>query len=506
MKKYLLFLLISIFSFISCDILRLSKFEIVSWTPGGGFYDNPDNIFVSVEFSHEPDKASVERNFSLTGNGNRIRGNFFWDGNIIIFSPLTPLEKNTDYIINISENTRDTEGLSMDYAFIGNFTTRASSVRPVLISYNPSMYAQIDDMNAKIMLEFSLPVPLKALYDNVSFNPSMSGLWHIENSGRLAVFTPSQSWVNNSRYEIKINNSLTDNNGMNIGSEFSGIFFTGTDSQIPRLLSAWRITNNNEMIELISCGGYSGMLNPLIENTDWEKNDRFLLIFSKPVHVNSVKNFIVVDDGPNLIAETQPGYENEIYFRFENIPAYKSRFTIRIKPGIKDSSEKETKEENIFRIFADGKLSMPPELAGIRMPMSPKNETDKKLKFYDAGSLYKIIPISDEFYPSGESVDTWIELYFKTAEGALIEPFSVMELFRIETSNNVINFSPRHVKTDNFTVPEPETGWETYQRIEILGSLINTTFFGIINFQISPGLEDTLGNRNEKLLGIPLLK
>jgi len=506
MKKFFIFFLFSVFSFISCDILRFSKFEVVSWTPGGGYHDTPDRISVSVEFSHEPDKASAEKNFSLTGNGNRVKGNFFWNSGKMVFSPLAPLEKNTDYLINISENTRDTGGLSMDYAFTGYFTTRSSDTRPVLISYNPSMYAQIDDISGKITLEFSLPIPLKTLYENVSFNPSMSGFWQLEKNGRIAVFTPSQSWTNNSRYEIKINNSLTDNNGMNIGNEFLGIFFTGTDLETPRLLSAWRITIDNKTIELFSCDGYSNILNPPFYNTNWEKNDRLLLIFSKPVLVSSVKNFITVDDGPNLVTEIQPGYENEIYLSFENIPAYKSRFIIRIKPGIKDASGNETKEENIFRIFADGKLSMPPELAGIRMPMSPGNETDMKLKFYDTGSLYKILPISDEFYPSGESVDTWIELYFKTAEGALIEPFSLMELFRIETSNNVINFSPRHIKTNNFTIPEPEAGWENYQRIEIFGNLINTTFYGIINFQISSGLTDTLGNKNENLQGISLLK
>jgi len=505
--KYLSFMIfLIILPLNSCDILRSSKFEVISWTPGSGYHDHPDKINVSIKFSHEPDKANAEKNFSLSGNGNKIRGNISWNGNNMVFSPITPLEKNIDYEINILDNTRDTKGLSMDYAFKGNFSTRSSNIRPVLISFSPSMYARVDNINTKIILEFSLPIPLRTLYDNVSFNPSMSGLWQLENGGKIAVFTPSQSWTNNSRYEIKINNSLTDNNGMNIGSEFSGIFFTGTDLETPRLLSARRLTNNNEMIELIACGGYSSVLNPIIENANWEKNDRLLLIFSKPVDVNSVKTFVAVDDGPNLVIETQPGYVNEISLKFENIPVYKSRLTIRIKPGIKDSSGIETKEENVFRIFADGKLSMPPELAGIRMPMSPGNAADKKLKFYDNNSLYKIIPISDENYPSGESINTWIELYFKTAEGALIEQFSLMELFRIETSNNALNFSPRLIKTNNFTIPEPETGYEEFQRIEISGILVNTTFYGIINFQISPGLTDTFGNRNENILGISLIK
>ncbi|MDR2370096.1 MAG: hypothetical protein LBD71_01335, partial [Treponema sp.] len=63
----------------SCDLLRTSPFEIVAWTPGGGchFFIPPS---VSVIFSHDPDRASVERNFSLSEDGAAVRGSFEWAG------------------------------------------------------------------------------------------------------------------------------------------------------------------------------------------------------------------------------------------------------------------------------------------------------------------------------------------------------------------------------------------------------------------------------------------
>jgi hypothetical protein len=82
----------------------------------------------------------------------------------------------------------------------------------------------------------------------------------------------------------------------------------------------------------------------------------------------------------------------------------------------------------------------------------------------------------------------------------------LMELFRMETSNNVISFSPRQMKNTNFTSPYPHKGMENCQRIEITGNLTNTTNFGIINFLIEAGLKDTLGNRNDKSLKISLVK
>jgi len=505
-NKYFMFFLFSIFSFISCDILRNSLFEVVSCAPESGYQSEPEKINISLDFSHDPDRASVEKNFSLTGDGNRVKGIFSWNDKKMIFSPLAPLETNTDYTITLSAEAHDTKGLSMDEPFNRYFSTRPDDTRPILVSSYPEMYSEITDTRAEIELEFLLPVPLKTLYDNVSFSPSMTGIWRLENEGKLAIFTPAEPWAQKTRYEIRFSTSLTDNNGMNIGNDFLCIFTTKVDLEIPYLVNAMRITNKNELITLSSDRGYSSAAESPVENQDWEKDDKLTLIFSKPVDSISVKNYISVENCPNLIMETPAGYETEYTFRFESIPVYESRFTLKIKPGIKDAAGNETKEEYIYKIFANGKYSKPPMLAGIRIPMAPNSGADNELIFYETNSLFSSFPITDEYYPSGENIYTWIELYFLTAEEASIDLFSLMELFRIDTNNNVISFSPRQVKDADFSMPEPYTGTEDYQRIEITGYLTNSTNFGIVNIQIAAGLKDTLGNRNDKLLKISVLK
>ena len=505
-NKLFLLLLFSIFAFNSCDILRSSHFEVISWTPGNGYHFEPEKIIVSLDFSHDPDKASVERNFSLNGNGNRIRGSFLWNGKKMIFIPLSILETNVDYTISLTSDVRNTKGLSMDEAFYCDFTTRPDNIRPVLNFHYPEMYALIDDQRTKIILEFSVPVTLRTLYENVSFSPSMTGFWSLENEDKLAVFEPSELWLNNSRYEMRISSSLTGCNGMSIENDFLSIFTVGTDRENPYLLNAHRITKNGDIFQLNPDNNYNSASYLPVENHDWEKDDKLLLVFSKPVDSVSVRNYISAEDGPNLVLESVPGFNNEIILKFENIPAYESRFTFRIRPGIKDRAGNESKDEYIFRVFANGKYSKPPALAGIRMPMAPANAADHELKYFDINSIFENIPIKNENYPSGESVMTWIELYFFTAEGAAVDPFSVMELFRIDTSNNVISFSARHVKTNNFTIANPQGGLENLQRIEITGNLVNSTSFGIINFQIASGLRDSLGNQSEKLFRISLIK
>jgi hypothetical protein len=393
----------------------------------------------------------------------------------------------------------------MDFPFEQIFTTRPEANRPVLISHYPPLYGEIDDLRTEVRLEFSLPITLNTLYDNVSFNPSMTGSWRLEENERLAVFTPFEPWTINRRYEIRFSTSLTDNNRMNTRNDFTSVFITGTDREEPFLLHASRITKTGEIILLQQAGQSPANF---IENPGWEKDDRLLFVFSKPVDSLSVRNYLSVDDASSPVMETSPGYESEIIFRFEAALVFESRFAIRLKPGVKDRAGNESKDEYVFRVFANGEASMPPALVGIRMPMAPGSGTDLELVSFGIDSLFQFIPISDgaDNYPATENIRTWIELYFAAAQGASIDLFSVMEFFRIETSNNVLNFSPRQIKSDSFSVMEPQDGWENFQRLEIGGYLTNSTNYGIVSFQIAPGLKDSFGNKNENLLRISLIK
>ena len=494
--------------FNSCDILRNSPFEVITWSPGSGCYSSPEEIAVSLTFSGEPNKDSVERHFSLNSENGRVRGTFSWTGKKVTFTPLTPLGKNMDYNISLSSEAHDKRGLSMDRAFHGSFTTRSETDRPVLVSYYPAMYGQLNNPRSEVRLEFSIPVELIGLYNNVSFSPAMTGFWKLNDDGKLAVFTPAEPWLYNRRYEIRVSGSLTAKNGMSTGSDFTGIFYTNTASGTSFLAEARRITKDGNFIVLIPDTEYLYASEMFAENQGWENGDRLSLVFVKPVDSLSVINCLTAEGASSLVMESLPGYVTELFFNFNSMPAYESRFTFRIRPGIKDITGYESKDEYVYRIFANGEYSRPPQLAGIRLPLAPGNPADNKLVSYGINSLFDIIHIKDgaDNYPSGESIKTWIELYFTTAKETSVDPFSVMQHFRIETSNNVLSFFPRQVKTENFSNPVPREGWEHLDRIEITGILINSVNFGIVNFQIQSGLRDNRGNINEKAAIISLIK
>jgi hypothetical protein len=488
------------------DLLRSSPFEITKWSPGSGYHADPSALSVSLTFSHVPDRASVERNFSLTGDGEPLGGTFHWSSSRMIFVPASLPETNRDYVLSLAADAHDQDGLSMDKAFEGRFTTRPDNTRPGLVSFYPEMNAVVNDTSSEARLVFSRGISINSLYDHVSFNPSINGSWRIENDGTSAVFTPAEPWAYGRRYELKISSLFAGNNGVTLGHDFLSVFTVGEDLEKPCLHEALRLSKSGNA-ETLGTGLSAG-------NSGWEKDDRLRLKFSKPVDTLSVRNCLSTEGAPSFRMETMPGLSDEAVFYFETPPVYGSRFSFRIKPGVRDGFGNESGDEYIIAVCADGAQSKPPALVGIRLPMAPGSSVDPELKSYGIDSLFDDLPVNaagslaggNERYPYNVKTETWIECYFETAPGLSIDIFSLMGLFSVETSNNVLVFSPRLVKSSGFSVSDPEPAWGHYRRLEIRGFLTNTINSGVVTVQINSGLKDTGGNRNEKAFSIPLLK
>jgi hypothetical protein len=376
----------------------------------------------------------------------------------------------------------------------------------------------IMDRRETLSIEFSRTVSLNSLRDSASFSPSMSGAWHLEEAETLAIFTPSEPWPQGKRFEFRITASLEGSNGMATGKDFLGVFYIGADHTLPYLAGAWRLKADGNSEELVA-----DPLGEFIENAGWEKDDRLLLKFSRDVDLLSVGTALTVENGSSLVLE-MPSYspqicfDSEAVFHFDKPPTYESRFSVRLRKGVKDMPGNESGDEYLFRIFANGKNSKPPSLVGIRIPMSPDglqndssddppdDDPDFQLRIYSVDQLFDDLPVQSENYPYNVKTATWIECYFDCAPGATIDLFSIMETFRVETSNNVITFSPFVVRNSGFTVADPHIAWKRYQRLEIAGNLTNTTNAGLVHFFFTKGIKDSAGNSSENQFRISLIK
>ena len=503
----------------SCDILRGSPYEVEAWTPGAGFHPEPGKIKISILLSHESDRVRAEQAFSLTEDRKKLKGDFSWEGKKFFFMPASPLEAGRDYFISLGTEAQDTRGISLEKPFEASFTTYPRGDRPGITGTSPEYEGVMSGNRGEFRICFSEPVKINSCMDSISFIPSAPGSWRLEDEGRTACFVPRDPWQAGSIYKVRVESNFTGLSGFPLGTEYSSVFTIGEDRVKPFLLEAlaifpegkWDESKGTEVFaEKIFLGKPDD--EPAAVYPDWENYTRLELVFSEPVDTSGLKNLLVSEPSVSLVMESLPGFHDRAVFGFSEYPQWGSTYLFRLSPGLKDENGNTNEEEYCFRIIATGPFSKPPVLRGIRLPMAPgnipENPGNQEALNYSLADLFADLPIkSDEnHYPFMEQTPAWIELYFETAGGTEIDIFSLMDLFRVESTNQALTFSPRSVLTENFSWADPEDGWENLQRIEIRGFLTNTVHNGIVTFHIPAGLRDKRGNRSTTDFRISLLK
>jgi hypothetical protein len=485
------------FLFSSCDILRNGIFEVSSWKPGDG-YHNPSSVEVCLAFSLEADRNSVERSFSLAENGQNLSGHFFWRGNTVIFSPVAPLAANKDYLITLKTDAQDTKGLNLEKQFEAVFTTRSGTGRPLVLATVPGDGGVITEDRGRVELLFSSPMNRSSL-QNLSFSPSVSGVWALEQNNCLAVFTPSEDWTNGKYYRLNIGAETANEKELEMGSEQLLHFLAGADLAAPELLCAYALDPyNNVVMHLKPDNG------TVAENSGWEKNYRLGLRFSKPVDSMSVTSALNCEPSLGMSGEMPPGYYDFLVYHFSDIPAFGSLYSVSLGKTVKDRAGNTIKEKILWRIKADGEKSKQPVLKGLRFPKIPGS--DIELLVYKPDDLFADFPVENGNYTFDRGINTWIELYFETAPSAVIDSLSIMEKFRFSSTNGALNFSPRFVAVSNFSVADPVSSWAACYRVEIRGVMTNHPYTGMVTIEIGAGLKDSLNNKSSEAQRFLLLK
>jgi len=503
-----LILLNCMFLVFSCDLLRDSPYVVEAWTPGEGFHNDPARLTVSLLLSHESDKAKTEQAFSLTEDHKTLKGDFLWEGKRLVFLPAAPLEPDREYFITLGTGAQDIKSLSLENKFEASFSTRITGGKPKIIGTSPEHEESLPGNREEYRLFFSEPVRLNSCIDCISFYPVTPGSWRLEDDNKTACFTPREPWQTGAVYRVRVESGFAAVSGSILGTDYSSVFAVGLDREKPVLLKALALGEGEdavpEEISLEEPGGFS-----TAGFSGWESFSRLVLVFSKPVDSSGLKALLVTEPSAALVMESPPEMREEIVFRFAEYPAWGSSFLFRLGSGVKDHTGNESEDVYYFRIITAGPLSKPPALKGIRLPMAPglPSEDYEALSF-SMEDIFADLPIEhgEGRYKYTEKTDSWIELYFEVAPDTEIDPFSVMDLFRVESTNQALSFSPRSVRTDNFTWSSPAPDWENFQRLEIRGFLTNTVHSGIVTFRIPSGLSDRCGNRSSADFRISLLK
>jgi hypothetical protein len=487
MYKCLVYLFCSVF-ILSCDILRESPFEISAWSPGDGFHDPFDGAPLSVRFNRKPDKESVEMSFELLENGIRINGRAAWEDDIFYFYPSAPLRDNKEYSAVLSTGARDTRGIFLEKQFRGNWRTRRDEDHPQIENVFPDENGIMRRGFSPVSVTFSTAVPEKSCYIHISLTPEVEGSWHLDDSGKRALFTPISRWKSGENYILKVDSAFENLSGRTLGKDFIRHFSIDGDIEPPYLLGVKALNSQNKVVEIIGGENNEYILEEFpAENTGWESYFKLRFDFTENVETSSFKRALFFETALSFDLDTKAALADRIVVSFKEPPEYKKRYLIRLNRGIKDGTGNESTTDYIWQFFVNGAKSKPPELVRIEITTADFHET------YTAGNNYQSIMLGNE-------KEAEIIMCFDTAQNAAVNLYSFMELFRFTATDNVLSFLTK-------TINDIGRGSDGLSRIVMEGTLDDRQIErGVVSIEIGAGLLDSLGNKQKAAQRIVLLK
>jgi hypothetical protein len=306
---------------------------------------------------------------------------------------------------------------------------------------------------------------------------------------------------------MTISSKLQNTSGRQMGKNFVSRFYTNDDDTAPGLVSASAVDKDgNFVFELVEYAASAGKTGGMItENQLWENGYSIKLFFSEPVDTAKLKTILSIEPAPKFTIDAPPPYSALAIISFDENPDWKSRFTLILGAGIRDAAGNESSETKVFKIFLNGPHSKPPVFAGFTL-FKESVGNPEKIASYTPANLFETLIINSDDFPYGKSVSAYLELYFETAGDAWIDVFSVMDLFRVESTNTALAFTPLLAVVSNFACEDNTQEFSGFSRMEIKGSLINYQRGGIVSFYIAPGLKDSFSNVNNEAMSIQLLK
>ena len=213
-------------------------FVTASYPPGDTLHQFFRNHAIIVVFSETMNQSSVQSAFSANG----VPGNFFWQGNEMIFVPDTAFSADTTVAVSITSNAQDLAGTGLSPAFSKWYRTSDSldATAPTVWANRPLPDSQNISIGTDVMLYASEELSdwsTKALTLTDSMGAKVTGNTALALSATALNFMPSYSLQYNTRYYVTVDTILRDMCWNRLAANYVWSFRTEKDTVKPTVIS-----------------------------------------------------------------------------------------------------------------------------------------------------------------------------------------------------------------------------------------------------------------------------
>lgn len=210
-----------------------------SYPPGDTLQLFARNHAITIVFSTAMDRPSVQSAFSANG----VPGDFYWQGNEMIFVPDTAFSADTTVTVSITGNALDLAGTGLSPAFSKWYRTSDSLdvTAPTVWAYNPlpdSMNVPITTDVVAYASEQLSDWSAKAMTMRDSLGNEVTGNCAISTGPAAITFGPGSDLKYNTRYYVTIDTTLRDLCWNRLAAPYTWSFRTELDTVRPYVVAS----------------------------------------------------------------------------------------------------------------------------------------------------------------------------------------------------------------------------------------------------------------------------
>jgi fibronectin type 3 domain-containing protein len=211
---------------------------VTSCLPANGATGVSVGAQITLGFSEDVNKSSVEAAFSLTDGSSPVSGTFSWaSASSVSFKPSSQLAYSTSYQIKLATSAKDLAGNVLTSTFSSQFTTTVSpdNTPPTVTSCSPANGATGIGIGTGVSIVFSEGMDEASVESAFSLEGAgapVSGSFSWSSTSAMT-FTPSSSLLHSTDYVIELSTSAKDLAGNAMASSFSSKFSTAASPPPP---------------------------------------------------------------------------------------------------------------------------------------------------------------------------------------------------------------------------------------------------------------------------------
>ena len=485
----------------SCALLYPRELSVIRFSPST---EKPDVAGLStwVEFSAAVDATAAEQAFSLTEDGQAVRGVFSWAGNRMHFQPLAAFQPGKDYAMSVAGTLEDLHGVSLGGEFRFRFSTKTETSRPRILAVSPAEGSAGDDRHAPVVVSFSEPMDRASALRALAVSPPVAGARTLSADGLVLTFAPAEPWQWQTQYTVSVDGEAADLSGNRVGETRRWRFFVGTDRRAPvasELRNVEAGLPGSVVIPADDPGDTALTVTAGIECA-WA----LLLSFDEEVTRESLASSLSLEPGAGLEIAPLADRASSFTLTPSSRLAWDTVHTLTVGRGVRDAQDNASSAAAVFLFRTDGAGSRPPRVVKVRFRGTALPEAAAPVD-YDPAVPFMALPIGTGSFPLGVQVQSWFDLQLALADGAGIDIVPVLGSLSIDATGGCLVMRPLALQVSGFDDPQPEAVAGAVP-LRVVVTVVNAAASGTVSLRLAEGFADSRGNPLGSAWRLPFLK